>query len=169
MMLLAGCGEDSQPAPQPLPPDVQAPVRPAPPIPQPEHDSYATTGSRAAEGLTPAERSQWGSWLAGSPNKQGVVRWTERSDTPAAQYWRAMTHQERVDSLRALAKRGDARAARTLNGVVTGGITEAELAEWGDLFAPLIRGTGRRDGVEPMPFGDSMFGPWDTGPGSPKG
>lgn len=68
-----------------------------------------------------------------------------------------------MDILRQQAGKGSGRAARALKAVLAGSVTEEQLAEMGDAFvaSPFAR---QSDGLEPMPFGDSMHGPWDVGP-----
>lgn len=128
-------------------------------------DPYATTGTGAAAGLSAEQRRTIGDGLAGPLGGRRTVAWTERSNTESARRWRELSPDERRESLKQQAARGNSRAARVLRALDAGSLTDDELAEMGDYLARGVAvGRSGSSGLS-MPFGDSMFGPWDTGSG----
>jgi hypothetical protein len=86
--------------------------------------------------------------------------------------WRGANHQQRVKGLETLRDRGSDWAKETLDKLDRGEYQAEDLAELGGQFqgaadkvttrAIIVPGSVH-DGCAPMPFGKSMFGPWDTG------
>jgi hypothetical protein len=88
--------------------------------------------------------------------------------------WEASNHEDRRKRLEDLAARGSEWAKDTLRKLDEGEIHPSELDDSADTVTDeslkhppkltALRG-GNDNGCAPMPFGGSMFGPWDTGRG----
>jgi hypothetical protein len=92
--------------------------------------------------------------------------------------WEFGSHEQRRKQLEKLAEDGSDWAKETLRKLDAGEMHPSELDDSGKtVVAEMVRhsfrlavpGGGSNDGCAPMPFGSSMFGPWDTGRSYPGG
>lgn len=87
--------------------------------------------------------------------------------------WNTWSHEERRNELERMAGEGNTWAKETIRKLDKGEILPAELNDAGDRYVtetiyPRRSYTVRLrsdNGCAPMPFGESMHGPWDTGGG----
>ncbi|MCA8916821.1 MAG: hypothetical protein KDB90_15620 [Planctomycetes bacterium] len=101
-----------------------------------------------------------------------------RVDGRTAADWRGWDTTRRVDELRKLSREGNNWAGNLLDAIDAGERNAASLdgealhyelevriqsAKESGTYRIKVAGFPIGSGVEPMPFGDSMFGPWDTG------
>lgn len=167
-----------------------AALEPAPPTVETEtDDAYVLTGEHAAAGLSDTERERMGNSLAMTPLPPDAKPEAPLSELVDFDMWRQMPVERRTRLLRHLQARGSSWASEVLaHGGYDSLSREADAEVYSRLrfeldrietsvqlreeWESLEQARSRYGGVMPggyggdrMPFGKSMFGPWDTGSG----
>jgi hypothetical protein len=177
-LTLAACSGQSSPVANE--PQIESPVvadlEPA----APEKDEVASATPEQPEQAD--KEPEFDPLLLGPLNRTRVVLLrrvgaTEEDKTPrglawTSEEWRGANHRQRVKGLETLRDRGSDWARGTLEKLDNGEYQAEDLVELGDQFEAaadevsrpsIIMPATAGDGCAPMPFGKSMFGPWDTG------
>ncbi|MCA8911275.1 MAG: hypothetical protein KDB82_06200 [Planctomycetes bacterium] len=161
--------------------------REAPPAQQPNQTQTAKADAEPDESTKPeVERAGWTTeevtteakgrevltfqWGAGSDSKRSLLLPGNTADD-----WRGWNDAQRRRVLESMSEVGSKWAQNVVERPDNGELKPEDLDELADAFAEeaafattyhFIGPVPTYDPVEPMPFGDSMFGPWDTGRGS---
>ncbi|MCA8916338.1 MAG: hypothetical protein KDB90_13090 [Planctomycetes bacterium] len=155
-----------------------------------QDDPYATTGEKAAAELSSAERSQLADSLSRDPEFDDAFKTPARLHTEkellwvfgaldSPRSWRECSEEDRRRILNELSKQDSEWATERLGLLQTGELQPSDLDSdearvTHEMDEALLRvelksrlarrGAYSNDGgCAPMPFGQSMFGPWDIG------